>query len=497
MVFASLSCNRSPRLHPVLEVLDGHWLSEVEPHARVARPVRRRLTIVGTLLLLCAGGSAVPGATPRTSAASEIHALIEQLPFVTDEVVRYSGAHPYSGNPFWPRDHTGKYAHLNEAKSTQSRVLRRIVEYGVEALPYLIAHLSDARKAKAGVPFAVLGDQYDARFRDPRKQPRGVNQGEADGVSDPSLPGYTLRVGDLCFAAVGQIVNRHLHPIDAQPGHLVNSPVERPALARAVKQDWGNLTRAAHRQSLIDDVLYDNRYVWASSPDALERLCFYYPGAAERITLKLLSYPVDDSVSRRADEFIQQELLTLEDPSVWRRRSTQFKVREGKAAGSMLLRLLAVRYAANTVGEVYGAPPEPQKAHALRILKHVAPRVDPYRPPFVNIRSSFDVLDTLSGSYFLQSTRVDEAVLRVFRSVVRGEGQYDPPRRRDDVALVCIRRLKDKAWNEELAAYCRRRIRELESGERGPVEEALLGWVKEALASLSTSRQAEELKRRT
>jgi len=64
---------------------------------------------------------------------------------------------------------------------------------------------------------------------------------------------------------------------------VINSPVETPALAEAVRTDWGGLTAEQHEQSLIEDAKDRSEHASAA---ALARLRFYYPQAAARIVPK-------------------------------------------------------------------------------------------------------------------------------------------------------------------------------------------------------------------
>jgi hypothetical protein len=59
---------------------------------------------------------------------------------------------------------------------------------------------------------------------------------------------YTVKVGDVCYVLIGQIVNRQLVAVRYQPtaGLIVNSPIEVPPLAEKVKNDWGALHSLPH-----------------------------------------------------------------------------------------------------------------------------------------------------------------------------------------------------------------------------------------------------------
>jgi hypothetical protein len=90
---------------------------------------------------------------------------------------------------------------------------------------------------------------------------------------------YVVRVGDVCYALIGQIVNRFLFAVRYQPSGIliVNSPIEAPILVDRIEEDWGDLDAAGHEASLLSDLREGrNQEDWAA---ALARLHFYYPGA--------------------------------------------------------------------------------------------------------------------------------------------------------------------------------------------------------------------------
>jgi hypothetical protein len=87
---------------------------------------------------------------------------------------------------------------------------------------------------------------------------------------------YQVKIGDVCFALIGQIVNRWLNAVRYQPtgGQIVNSPIVRPWLAEQVRSDWAGLDAKDHEASLRADLRTSH-----SPEDALVRLRFYYPYA--------------------------------------------------------------------------------------------------------------------------------------------------------------------------------------------------------------------------
>jgi len=98
---------------------------------------------------------------------------------------------------------------------------------------------------------------------------------------------YTVKVADVCYVLIGQIVNRQLLAVRYQPsgGLIVNSPIEAPSLAEKVRNDWGKADAETLRQSLLEDIGATNQPKRISRADytprfvnpALARLRFYFP----------------------------------------------------------------------------------------------------------------------------------------------------------------------------------------------------------------------------
>ncbi|MFZ1159194.1 MAG: hypothetical protein WAO10_15530, partial [Candidatus Sulfotelmatobacter sp.] len=129
----------------------------------------------------------------------------------------------------------------------------------------------------------VFGYEYDPRLRDPQPTPLGFFHWTQRGFAST----YTLRVGDVCFALIGQIVNRHLSAVRLQPSGflVVNSPIEVPDLLDMVKSDWGSGDAETVKASLLADIHGANSLVgfrqdayieWVANP-ALRRLKLYFP----------------------------------------------------------------------------------------------------------------------------------------------------------------------------------------------------------------------------
>lgn len=187
--------------------------------------------------------------------------------------------------------------------------LRELVARGVGALPDLLAHLDD-RRATIIRFFSTReldwpeyehadltrewpaddlsqGNVYDSRFGN--DLPPHVER------TWSAINTHSLTVGDLCFVAIGQIVNRNYCTVQYTGSNTgeITSPTRLPQLVQAVRADWGNLTATEHRDSLIRDVMKSNSTdedpFNARSLHGLQRLCFYYPADGERLLCQLMS----------------------------------------------------------------------------------------------------------------------------------------------------------------------------------------------------------------
>jgi hypothetical protein len=287
-------------------------------------------------------------------------------------------------------------------KPKTSPAMKELVRRGVAALPELIDHLNDKRPTKLIIDYKTYGmsmwhsDEYDPRYSDPTKKPGGVNTDlkNYEGFEKQGFGSkYTFRVGDLCLVAIGQIVNRGLWAVRSQPTActVINSPVQTPSLAAAVKKDWTGLTVEQHKQSLSQDAL--SKYPYATSR-ALERLLFYYPKDGDALALKLLGRPLyDDSVMW---DFIRERLVKEDDPARWKTLIDEFRSKHGRAAADSLPFWLHWIYWMTDFERnkefLEG------KDRASKILARLYPDFDPYKLSFINAATAeerFLVIDNL------------------------------------------------------------------------------------------------------
>lgn len=171
--------------------------------------------------------------------------------------------------------------------------MRELVRRGVNALPDLLKHLDDPTATKIVVGgedfmWEQYDVEYDMRARNGLKEKCDSSCELAARPTDFSGT-YTVKIGDICFALVGQIVNRWFPAVryQATGGLVVNSPIVKLWLARQIRRTWSGLTVAQHKESLLNDVSLNEDRLRVQP--ALARLRFYYPnvyaalkGSAER-----------------------------------------------------------------------------------------------------------------------------------------------------------------------------------------------------------------------
>jgi hypothetical protein len=209
--------------------------------------------------------------------------------------------------------------------------------------------------------------------------------------TDPHVDSHQVRVGDLCYIAIGQIVNRHLSVARYQPTAclVINSPVRTPALAEAVRQDWSNLTAEQHRESLANDALLHQSY------DALSRLYFYYPDFADSVATKLLQRPIRDEGPLQV--FIEK-LLKEPNPDRWKALVAEFGREVDQATAEKI------------PGWLYSnARHGKQTQEAKAIMDVLFPAYDPDHFPFLNATTDSDQRYLLEALSPIPSGKLDEA----------------------------------------------------------------------------------------
>ena len=233
-----------------------------------------------------------PTYAPRWSvSAAEVRGLVRQLADVDQAGIGYSPS--VSGDQFLPlarADEHGSMLLLGQPAPRQSAVLARIVEAGAAAVPVLLECIEDATPTKLppmkALMWSAVNDEYDFNTRRTRVAPAGVNR---DRPQEPVE--LRVTVGDLCFVALGQIVNRRFAAVRYQPsgGLVVSSPPASAPLRDAIRAEWSGLDEARLRASLVGDFEQpDNllRFFGAAA-----RLSYYFPEALAPLMKDALARP--------------------------------------------------------------------------------------------------------------------------------------------------------------------------------------------------------------
>ncbi|WP_145169040.1 hypothetical protein [Rubripirellula lacrimiformis] len=238
---------------------------------------------------------------------------------------------------------------LTDHKIKSSDALKQLVSIGPGALPALLAHLDDPTPTKLkiehGGSFGAMWFASEIRGNPVSRVEQSVLQArlrnKEDAFHGDYVDSYTVKVGDVCLVAVGQITGRAYQAVRYQPTACIvlNSPTDDPDLCSQIRAIWQSDDPT---QRLFDSLLFDyatrGKYNgvsldgWSVGSDLQKesamRLLYYYPDTSGRLIAGRLrgldvrkagppsSQPATDSemdvwISRevangvRTDEFIE------------------------------------------------------------------------------------------------------------------------------------------------------------------------------------------------
>jgi ankyrin repeat protein len=418
---------------------------------------------------------ATPGQRPGPV---DIPALIDKLAEVKDDDVGYSPS--VSGSAFAPLDAEGQVstALLFQKPLARSETLRILVKQGAAALPHLIAHLDDKRQT--GIKITppgqlVFNDEIDRNERTEKPPARKPAEKKGEAGEGAGAFSHTVTVGDLCFVAVGQIVNRHFDAVRYQPTLwiFISSPTRTPALREQVKDAWGSLTPKQHRESLVADFLKpDSEY---RRVGACKRLAYYYPDVLEPLALKFLAQPTY-SVGD-VWEFVRGDLYREADPKKCRALFDAYIAKHGEPSrDGILLTLFKDLERLEAHEEKRSSSPLTEFADQPRKLlielygrpKGVRSKDRPRVESLSNHEKAWLIEE---GLIYDQSEKLDRAV----RDLLVGSGDDDY------LGKCCVRRLVGRGYDAEIEAYCQRRLKrateEYQKRELREIQDQL-GWTR-------------------
>jgi hypothetical protein len=315
--------------------------------------------------------------------------------------------------------------------------LEALVQRGAIAVPQLLAHLDDKRETRIPPvvprnplwPWLQVLDNYDCN-------PRVTGCAPADSrqSNDGNRQSYTIRVGDLCFVALGQIVNRDFVVLGwRQEGQVVCSPVLAPKLCELARSEFAGFTPRRHRNLLTQDLLRGDHA--GRRIGAYRRLCYYYPDAVVTNVLTALNvgiydeklahtfvrnylYPIDDSKRRKAllDDFARVNGRPFRDGVLLR----LFRDLELQEAGAMSQPGSVTRQCLITL---FG---QPKNVRGQNI-------------PYVDSVSQTEMEYFVGGLVHDESRDIDNGVYDLFLKACGDISQLEP--RHGGLVIVCLRRL--------------------------------------------------------
>jgi len=206
--------------------------------------------------------------------------------------------------------------------------VRALVQFGSRALPFLLAALDDKTPTKLVIDdkSSIVTVMYFSN--ELWGNPANTTEKAAVDVlpkrdwNGETMSSYTVKVGDVCFAIIGQIVGRNYQAVRYQPTAIViiNSPVQDRALAKQVRSIWSGANPAQH---LLDSLLIDYSTEGISDGNSLDksysvasefqtgaamRLLYYFPREAGDLVAKRLAQLDVRATGEGITNYVQREV---------------------------------------------------------------------------------------------------------------------------------------------------------------------------------------------
>ncbi len=364
----------------------------------------------------------------------------------------------FAGSQFLPSKNSSRWLTgiIGSPSPKESEYLKLIVTRGADAIPFLVQHLDDKRSTKiepvSGIMWTAWDDEYDYNGRSRSEAPKGVNRDSFTEKYRDNPRNHQITVGDLCFVALGQIVNRNFSATRYQPtlGLIISSPTYSNTLLNVIKKDYSGMTQDDHRQQLINDFLYPD---WEFRRNgAVIRLAFYYPEIVDDLLIKQLRIPTFNLV--HVADFVHNVLYRSQSPEKLTQQFHEYEANYGLAGkDGILLQLFddLDTQIADEEGRLYS--PLETKYNARNILVQLFGYKDTVLPqdkPYIDFWADTELarlLESLANNNMITSA-VFQEVYHIFSSIEDN----------DTLALACIKVLQGNEYDDELIAYCKRRI---------------------------------------
>ena len=339
--------------------------------------------------------------------------------------------------------------------------LKSLVALGRAAIPSLLNHLDDNRPTRLVISSYITfaySDGLSGRVR------------ELDDLSRESE--HTVRIGDLCYLALGQIVNKDYAVVRAFgiSTCVLLSPPKSPLFCKKIREQWARLTDREHRELLGSDLCSDGPNECLG---AAYRLQFYYPDHLEVVIKKVFQRPYFDGV--KASHFLGRQLYKASDAIQRRRLLSEFLRLEGGVYYEGILTELFDDLSITT-----------EKDEAKELLVNLfgfSPSVtvaDKPAPVSQRLSSLCGVIDALERN---SSKVVDASVLDLLSK------NYDY-----QLGLACMRHLRGRGFDDDIRQWIEEYKRRTKMGSPADIEEMsnMLGWTPLHLGAAFGSCEAVE-----
>ncbi|MBX3398530.1 MAG: HEAT repeat domain-containing protein [Gemmataceae bacterium] len=188
---------------------------------------------------------------------------------------------------------------LTAERRGPSDAFRKLVELGPDALPFLLSSLDDSTPTRIKIQRSP-GDFFSVGGSMPEGNPFNSAETKALGLKfafededDDNVGGYTIKVGDVCFVAIGQIVNRPYAAVQYIPTAIVsiNAVSQSHVVRERLRAAWGGPDPAKGLlTSLLTDYATEGVFNGSSLDgwdegsryqiEAAVRLLYYFPDDA-------------------------------------------------------------------------------------------------------------------------------------------------------------------------------------------------------------------------
>jgi HEAT repeat protein len=298
-----------------------------EAAARIDPAEAIKLGLDADHLLIHQAKTAIIKARPRPEHSEAkkaiIKELVKQLAEVEDPDVGLSPT--VSGAAFAPlpnRKHIGTFL-ITDHGLKHAAVLRKLVELGPDAIPFLLEALGDNSPTKLRIEhYTSFGGMWFGRELDGNP----LNPQETQWIREVDFPDdpfarhgtrklYSVKIGDICFVALGQIVGRRYQAVRYQPTNCVvlNSVTYDKVFRERIRAIWSSQEPA---QRLLDSLLRD-----FSTEGALNGKHLFLGYIAGRLqveaALRLLFYFPSESVPLIANRLKGLDVAATDD--TWKR----------------------------------------------------------------------------------------------------------------------------------------------------------------------------------